>query len=55
MFGQNRLGMKLDAVGLVLTMLEPHDLFLGCDGGHFEFGGDRVVNDKRVIAHRFER
>jgi len=54
-FGEDGLGMELHAVSLMLTMFETHDFFFGCDGGHFEFGRDGVVNDERVIAHRFER
>src|ERR1044071_3245621 len=47
--------MELHAIGLMHVMLQPHDLFLGRNGSDFQFGWDRVIHHKRVIAHRFKR
>ena len=55
MFGENGFGMELHTVGLMFTMFESHDLFFGRDGSDFELGRDGVVDNKRVIAHGFER
>jgi hypothetical protein len=54
-FGEDGFGMELHTIGVMFFVLKSHDLFFGCDGCYFELGGDGIVDDQRVIAHRFER
>ena len=46
--------MELHAVGRMLFVLESHHFaFVGLSND-FEFGGNLLVNDERVVAHGFE-
>ena len=53
-FGENGLGVELHAVGGMLFVFESHHFaFVGL-GDDFEFGGNRFVDDQRVVAHGFK-
>src|SRR5262249_21323402 len=51
LLGQDALGMELHTPGLVLAMLESHDLAFGRPGDDFERWGQTLTpNQERVIA-----
>ena len=55
MLGEERLGMELHALPLVLPVPEAHDLALGRPRGHLEHIVNRIaLHDERVIARRRE-
>ena len=47
--------MELHAISGVLAMFERHDLAFGRLRDDLKFGGNRFVDDQRVIAHSFKR
>ena len=55
MLGQDRLGVELHPEGRILAMAQAHHLALAGEGGHLQFGRQRLFHDQRVVARGLER
>src|SRR5512140_2814376 len=46
--------MELDTIGLMLTVLETHDLLFRRNSGDLQLGRNGIIDDQGVVTHCFE-